>query len=498
MSNKLVFFVPYHTGYAHIELILSFASFADVHLFVYKWNPAQQLVRDYFSRSIHVTVHEFSIDAILAELVVQQQQQHHVVVLLTASINYSLGQLQFRFFCSIQKNAPSIIDVYSTGHCMYGCQSCAHAYSHRLPITFTNYIRTKYLSSIGIDKYADIVICPSFSSEDAPFSLLSNKDIVEQIVAFPFPHVIKLHPLTYQIKNDDNPMLSLSNLEQEHTHHFLTSKNILPDTQTNTLKLIEHARVLICDSDSSIPFEALYFNDHKHIFVYEMAEKHDNKDDRQTYFHIFNNAQQLTSLLERYFAGELECKTEHSHKFFLEKYEEPDGKEIERLANIRQWMMNHHDLDQNIDAKKIKQGVKDQFQSSLTQMTLYALGEHTTAQIGELCYGDMNDVFNVPEVNLNAELILPLCSISQQESNWPLSAASKEFFERAMIKQSQPTSTTAGLTSNITTKLAANLHIDETTTCGGDWDDNEVQIDSLNYHLIFKIEQEKATGMNME
>ncbi|CAF4984176.1 unnamed protein product, partial [Rotaria sp. Silwood1] len=74
----------------------------------------------------------------------------------------------------------------------------------------------------------------------------------------------------------------------------------------------------------------------------------------------------------------------------------------------------------------------------------------------------------VPEVNSNAELILPPCSISQQESNWPLLAASKRFFESAMIKQRQPTSTTAGLTSNITTKHAANLHIDETTTCGGD------------------------------
>ncbi|CAF1559479.1 unnamed protein product [Rotaria sordida] len=143
---------------------------------------------------------------------------------------------------------------------------------------------------------------------------------------------------------------------------------------------------------------------------------------------------------------------------------------------MRQWMMNHHDLDQNIDAKKIKQGVKDQFQSSLTQMTLYALGEHTTAQIGELCYGDMNDVFNVPEVNPNAELILPPCPISQQESNWPLLVASKEFFEGAMIKRNQPTSTTAGLTSNISTKLSANLHIDETATSGGDWADDEVQI----------------------
>jgi hypothetical protein len=394
MSNDLVFFVPYHTGYAHIELVHSFASFADVHLFVYKWNPAQQLIQDYFSRSSHVQVHEFSIDAILSELVEQQQQQRQVVILLTASRNYTFGQIQYRFFCCLQKNVPSIIDVYSTGHCMYGCQSCTHAYSHRLPITFTNYMRTKHLPSNEIVEKAEIVICPSFSSKEEPFSLLSNKEIVEQIVAFTFPHTIKLHPLTYQTKNNENPLFCLSELEHENVLHFLTSKNVLPENQTNTLKLIEHARVLICDFDSSIPFEALYFQDGKHILVYETAEQCHQKDDRRTYFHIFRNVQQLNNLIERYFAGELECKTKNSHQFFLEKYEEPNGKEIEQLAGIRRWMTKYRH-DQNLDVEKIKQEIKDQFTPPLTQTALYALGEHTTAQIIELSYGDMNAEFNV-------------------------------------------------------------------------------------------------------
>lgn len=403
MSKNLIFFVPYHTGYAHVELIHSFASFADVHLFVYKWNPAQQLVRDYFSRSNHVYLHEFSIDVFLKELADQQEQQHRVVVLLTASINYPLGQLQFRFFSNIQKNAPSIIDVYSTGHCMYGCQSCAHSYSNRLPITFTNYIRTKDLPSNEMDKNGDIVVCPSFSSEEVPFSLLSNKAIVEQIVAFPFPHLIKLHPLTYPLENEENPLLRLSELEQENVTYFLTSKNIISQRQTNTLKLIEHARILICDSDSSIPFEALYFKDHKYIFVYETAEQHLKEDDRRIYFHTFSNEQQLIDLRERYLAGKLECKTENSHEFFLEKYDEPDGKEIERLAEIRQWMENAQqvNLNQNIDVKKIKQDIQDHFSSTLTQMTLYVLGEYTVAQVAEFYYADINNEFNALLDNIN-------------------------------------------------------------------------------------------------
>jgi hypothetical protein len=397
MSKNLIFFIPYHTGYAHVEFIHSFASFADVYLFVYKWNPALQVIRDYFCRSIDVQVHEFSIEIFLKELADQQQQQRRVVVLLTASINYPLGQLQFRFFSNIQKSVPCIIDVYCTGHCMYGCQSCAHSYSHRLPITFTNYIRTKDFPCNETDKKSEIVICPSFSSKEAPFSLLSNKEIVDQIVVFPFPHVIKLHPLTHQLKDDDNPLLCLSELEQKNVRHFLTSNNVVSETQTNTLKLIEHARVLICDSDSSIPFEALYFKDQKHILVYETDEQQDKEDDRRPYFHIFRNVQQLTDLINRYFAGELECKTENSHQFFLEKYDEPNGKEIERLADIRQWIVNRHQYhqNQNIDVEKIKHEIKDQFSSTLTQMNLYVLGEYTAAQITELWYADINAEFNV-------------------------------------------------------------------------------------------------------
>ena len=45
-----------------------------------------------------------------------------------------------------------------------------------------------------------------------------------------------------------------------------------------------------------------------------------------------------------------------------------------------------------------------------------------------------------------------------------------------MIKGNQPAATT-GLTSNIKTKLAADVHIDETGASGGDWADDEVQME---------------------
>ncbi|CAF3328517.1 unnamed protein product, partial [Rotaria sp. Silwood2] len=92
-------------------------------------------------------------------------------------------------------------------------------------------------------------------------------------------------------------------------------KNLLLNEQINTLKLIEHARIIICDSNSSIPFETLYFQDNKYIFVYETIDDYDEQDDREKYFHKFSNVEQLKLLIENYYNHQLECKTENSHEF---------------------------------------------------------------------------------------------------------------------------------------------------------------------------------------
>ncbi|CAF4200284.1 unnamed protein product, partial [Adineta steineri] len=82
----------------------------------------------------------------------------------------------------------------------------------------------------------------------------------------------------------------------------------------------------------------------------------------------------------------------------------------------------------------------------------------------------------VPEVNPNAELILPPCPISQQESNWPLLAVSKGFFEGAAIKGTQPAATT-GSSTTTAPKFGANVNIDESATTGGDWADDDAQME---------------------
>ncbi|CAF4295015.1 unnamed protein product, partial [Adineta steineri] len=74
----------------------------------------------------------------------------------------------------------------------------------------------------------------------------------------------------------------------------------------------------------------------------------------------------------------------------------------------------------------------------------------------------------VPEINPNAELILPPCPISQQESNWPLLNVSKGFFECVSIKGTQPAATT-GSSTTTASKFDANVNIEESATTGGGW-----------------------------
>ena len=118
---------------------------------------------------------------------------------------------------------------------------------------------------------------------------------------------------------------------------------------------------------------------------------------------------------------------------------------IESLAYV---MAATHGLDEQ--AEQTKESLDDNIRKNVVFLSL-----------------EKNRPFQVPEVNPNAELISPPCLISQQELNWPLLAVSKGFFEGAMIKGNQP-AVTAGLTSNITTKLAANVQIDEIGASGRD------------------------------
>ena len=147
-------------------------------------------------------------------------------------------------------------------------------------------------------------------------------------------------------------------------------------------------------------FETLYFQDGKFVFVYETNEDYDEQDDRGKYFHKFQTVEQLKQLLEKYYLHQLECKTKESHEFFIEKYSEPDGTEIEQLVAIREWETEDQE-DSSFDKDAIQEAINEEFKSSLTPMALYTLGDHTMEEIIKIFFSEENQLFDVMQSNAN-------------------------------------------------------------------------------------------------
>ena len=301
-------------------------------------------------------------------------------------------------------------------------------------------------------KEFEILICPSYSFQGAPYSFLSNAEIIDYIGQLKCSHAIKLHPLAYEANEQGkHPFLSLTDLEKEQVKKlFQRSTSILPGALANTLKLIEHARVIICDSNSSIPFETLYFQDKKFVFVYETEHDYDEQDDRQNYFHKFQNVQQLKDLIEKYVRGDLEMKTANSHEFFLEKYDEPDGHEIERLAEIREWISSEEKEEEEEEEKEeiivndetIQQTIKEEFQSLITPMALYALGDHTMEEVVKVFFSEENRLFDTMLENVNEIWGFFSFCFSDVRYRWLLPVKMRKIVLRTNWTRARPSSTT--------------------------------------------------------
>ncbi|CAF4276598.1 unnamed protein product, partial [Rotaria sp. Silwood2] len=111
----------------------------------------------------------------------------------------------------------------------------------------------------------------------------------------------------------------------------------------------------------------------------------------------------LKLLFENYYNHQLECKTENSHEFFLEKYDEPNGNEIEKLVHIRQWIIidKQNNQEESFDIDTIKQTIHNEFKSISTPMTLYTLGELSMSEIEQSFFSDENQLFDVMQNNVN-------------------------------------------------------------------------------------------------
>lgn len=154
--------------------------------FVYPWNTDGEKMADYFSKlkiNKPVDVQVMNELNIMKE-VWSEPDGTKIIILLTSSKTYSFGLAQWKFFrilliifntllnsplnfidfdsrsvnqalfrkCSLTKVTTTYLimylyiyialvkDVFTVGHCMYGCDSCSVS-EHRFPLFFSRYIK---------------------------------------------------------------------------------------------------------------------------------------------------------------------------------------------------------------------------------------------------------------------------------------------------------------------------------------------------------------------
>jgi len=198
-----------------------------------------------------------------------------------------------------------------------------------------------------------------------PKSLLSHVNVLSALISgvdtllsadgFHFRVVIKMHPFTALSAQPPHPLHSLTSEEQlsvKALKEWANSSNgkvVMLDASVNALPLLERATILICDLDSSIPFEYLYFCSEKTpkqlLAYYDAGNAPQIALSDTSYMALINT---FTTPLE--FFGVVDAVLNparaslklvtagvEGHAFFANKYSEPDGKEVEKMAAVRKW-----------------------------------------------------------------------------------------------------------------------------------------------------------------
>ena len=155
-----VFYMAAHAGLGLMESAMPFLE-RGAKVFVYKWNPHEEEIRDYFRRNneARVSTFEMSLTTLLTEIEVEEKE---IVLLMTASPTYEFGAAQLKLYQLLRRHFPmKIVDIYKVGHCMYGCTSHAHDDACNFPVSYSRYnrktlpydadtVKTKYFSSASI------------------------------------------------------------------------------------------------------------------------------------------------------------------------------------------------------------------------------------------------------------------------------------------------------------------------------------------------------------
>ena len=319
-----VFYMAAHAGLGLMESAMPFLE-RGAKVFVYKWNPHAEEIRDYFRRNneARVSTFEMSLTTLLTEI---EAEEKEIVLLMTASPTYEFGAAQLKLYQLLRRHFPTkIVDIYKVGHCMYGCTSHAHDDACNFPVSYSRYIRktlpydaetvkAKYFSSASITNVSTesaaandafkIFVCPSYSWRDTSYaktSLLSNlsaidvlRDIHEDSSSSlsssrPTRLCVKFHPICYNYtslgqveessdvnvnessssSSSDHPFLSIPPQDEAGLGRMMRHLPVVPSTETSALPFLESCDVAVVDLFSSMTFESLYFHPSIHVFAFE-------------------------------------------------------------------------------------------------------------------------------------------------------------------------------------------------------------------------------------
>ena len=291
---------------------------------------------------------------------------------------------------------PDVVaDVFAVGHCLYGCSSCSHD-EHRQPLYFTRsaprpdnedvrvYCVTDYQqvlqrspaihcrhdccrvrywpqSPLGFGACAwpfyhahdefSVLVAPSFGE----FSTLCDDSIIDALINLKqaysnFHFVVKLHPslCDCSLRCYSLTCVSVCYLDTSHPLHGLNAKeqagvdrlranfDIVPADKTSILPFRKAASIVIAEADSSIPFEALYFSPKTILaFLSPRNDVYTPKDaSYHDVIHVYKSASELSALFAQasMHHGSLD---RDGIPFFTSKYGSVDGKEVERVAELR-------------------------------------------------------------------------------------------------------------------------------------------------------------------
>eukprot|EP00727_Mastigamoeba_balamuthi_P006412 m51a1_g2391 hypothetical protein (1004) ;mRNA; f:727949-731590 len=347
------FYLPVHGNYSQVEHSAPLVSRAPgSKIFVYgDWNTDAEKMKRFYSTWKGVSVHDFDLRAILEALAAEANK---VVFVLTASTNYGFGRAQRAIFQICQDLYPSkVIDVFSLGHCMYGCESCGLS-EHNVPLFFTRWaagelpysaadVRSRFFPKSPKHR---VLVCPTIGDT----SYLNNKAVLESLAALAerlkaelgaeIEFVAKLHGFCY-LNDAERPhaLFTLSETDREGVRFIREHFQLAPEDMPCILPYFEATTIVVTDQNSSVPFEALFF-DHQTVIAFHNPETARQDSSYASLLNIFHDTKELEALLRAAIAGNTTAARPvgaSGKAFFHAKYGPVDGTEPERISNIRGW-----------------------------------------------------------------------------------------------------------------------------------------------------------------